>query len=129
MTHLKSMVDFVKMQSVNLPFVTRFANCDKYADFLMQKPELWMFVPCDENGNILEDQEWKKFEGNITDLGIILRKHKEAKEHCLFEGFETQFNSDLSTSIKGIVNLSFSKIDKSVHNYNINKNIFTVEYR
>ena len=32
-----------------------------YAKFLSQKPEKWMFVPCDEDGNVLEEPKAKDY--------------------------------------------------------------------
>ena len=57
----------------------RYNNIFHYANFLKQPLELWMFVPCAENGNVLEyDNEmpiWVKIQ------------YQQAKERCLFEGF------------------------------------------
>ena len=50
-----------------------------YAKFISQKLELWMFVPCDEDGNVFE--EWH----DIDNRNVL---YDEAKERCLFEGFE-----------------------------------------
>lgn len=51
-----------------------------YANFLKQPLTLGMFVPCDEDGNVLKD------------CGLIpcyeLDKYRKAKDRCLFEGFE-----------------------------------------
>ncbi len=51
-----------------------------YAHFLSQKLELWMFVPCDEDGNVIEYKEPYEDGTNI--------KYQQAKERVLFEGFE-----------------------------------------
>lgn len=60
----------------------------KYANFLKQPLKLEMFVPCDDNGNILK----------LPDVCIcadecsLCKKYKQAKEKVLFKGF------DLSTA-------------------------------
>lgn len=71
-----------------------------YAKFLRQKLELWMFVPCDAEGNVLDnpselkdlghydhnendDREWDK-ETYKSDLDA----YQQSKSRCLFEGFE-----------------------------------------
>lgn len=56
-----------------------------YASFLKQPLKLGMFVPCDENGNILNDP------------GLIpsyeLERYRKAKEKVLFEGFEIKISN------------------------------------
>lgn len=68
----------------------------KYAKFLDQKLELWMFVPCDENGNVLEEPEiysqWvrENFNDELENEERInqCKEFIKAKEKVLFEGFE-----------------------------------------
>ena len=55
----------------------------KYAKFLQQSLELWMFVPCDEYGNIIDESYNDKQHVIIQHL-----EYAEAKERCLFEGFD-----------------------------------------
>jgi hypothetical protein len=71
----------------------RFTNCLKYAKFLKQPLELWMFVPCDENGNTLQEptkySNWTNFDYSGTDIGFedekLCREYQKAKEACIFE--------------------------------------------
>jgi hypothetical protein len=79
---LISMTDFVleevKNWHANSP--TIIIN---YANFLKQPLELWMFVPCDEDGNVISE--------SYNDEQHVIIQHleyAEAKERCLFEGFE-----------------------------------------
>lgn len=68
-----------------------FERCESYANFLKQPLELWMFVPCDEDNNILVHPYDKiypasmSFSNQIEDYNL---KFKQAKERCLFEGFD-----------------------------------------
>jgi len=72
---LISMVDFVLADK----YAGSPINTNKqYADFLKQPLELWMFVPCDEDGDVLE--EIKPYQDNYF-------KYQKAKERCLFEVF------------------------------------------
>lgn len=65
-----------------------------YANFLKQPLELWMFVPCDEYGNVLEEPkeyfDWYKW-GDFSKYGKSItpkcKEYNQAKERCLFEGF------------------------------------------
>jgi hypothetical protein len=70
-----------------------------YARFLKQPLELWMFIPCDDDGNVLK---WPKC--NLCGVNIYedcgrskecgqsnnneFLKYQQAKERCLFEGFK-----------------------------------------
>lgn len=51
--------------------------------FLKQKPEIWMFVACDEDGNILEEP---------NKHGLSYKEYNEeyqqAQERVIFDGFE-----------------------------------------
>ena len=53
-----------------------------YAIFLKQPLELWMFVPCDEDGNVLDVVPY------YADDVEKVNEYKKAKERCLFKGFE-----------------------------------------
>ena len=88
---LQSMTDYVLEQEK----VCRFKDhCEfaysviKYANFLKQPLTLEMFVACDEDGNVLDDKEWKQFKGSIYDLELLILKFKKAKSKVLFEGFK-----------------------------------------
>lgn len=53
----------------------------KYANFLKQPLELWMFVPCDDNGNVLEQCD------DICSCECDkIKAFRKAKERCLFLG-------------------------------------------
>ena len=72
---------------------------ENYAKFLKQPLKLEMFVPCDEDGNVLE--EYKRSEAEIlADKNSYCRyiskeeaKWNKAKENVLFEGFEEMKNA------------------------------------
>jgi len=85
MKNLISMTDFVLEQKDSY-YNQRFFKIENYANFLKQPLELWMFVPCDDDGNILEEPKH-----NWT-LGLWARQkeYQQAKERCLFEGFEVK---------------------------------------
>ena len=61
LTHLISTTEFVKLVKDNSTSLTeisianQYIQCLRYANFVSRKPELWMFVPCDEDGNVLEE--------------------------------------------------------------------------
>lgn len=78
----------------------------KRLEFGKQPLELWMFVPCNEDGNVLEKPKLK--EKNRTVLENVeyqnkIFEYQQAKERCLFEYFvlaETlSFNTDTPKSV------------------------------
>lgn len=88
---LISMTDFVfeignKDETTHRENLVHIYN---YAIFLKQPLKLEMFVPCDENGNILED---------VTGQGMIpyyvekVHRFLTAKEKVLFDGFYIRNN-------------------------------------
>lgn len=64
-----------------------------YANFLKQPLKLWIFVPCDENGNVLEKPICQEY-------ALANQKYQQAKERCLFENHDL----DIET-IKHHINL------------------------
>ena len=101
---LISMTDFVLEQNKfretfrykSKQFQTSIIN---YANFLKQPLELWMFVPCDENGNVLEEPNPDKFTmDNVQSFDIFreqLSYYNKAKERILFEGFDIDASNGL----------------------------------
>jgi hypothetical protein len=104
MKNLIPMIDFVLEQSEigfeiqilshqNKNRADRFSKLVKYANFLKQPLKLEMFIPCDEDGNILEEpmnyKYWVKKSIGIPYI-LDLRQYEiyqKAKEKVLFEGF------------------------------------------
>lgn len=104
---LKSMVAFVKwltendsddLQSgdrTNMLSVLFIRRIIAYCDFLSQKLELWMFVPCKlvdgvwvvlEEPQKFSDENWN--ETKLSDWGAHCQEYQESKDRVLFEGFE-----------------------------------------
>ena len=90
------MTDFVLEQlneqnSRTKPMREVFNSLEKYAKFLKQPLKLEMFVPCDEEGNVLEEP---KIEEEYVDEHTtqIFAQYQydldKAKEKVLFEGFK-----------------------------------------
>ena len=103
MKKLISMADFVlelgKTNQIDLSneaFIDVFLN---YANFLKQPLTLGMFVPCDDDGNVLEEPDrWddyvkapESFDGNKEWYNLYA--YEQAKERVLFEGFSLQYQS------------------------------------
>lgn len=111
MKNLIGMVDFVLDQEKIVDnsgdyriFKKAFNLCEKYANFLKQPLELWMFIPCDEDGNVIT----RKYD---TGHNASDREYQQAKERCLFEGFE----------LKGQTDYSFVYKNKNIFPYFISK--------
>ncbi len=104
MTKLKSMTTYVLEQSkeVESPNLIDFleirdkilTKIENYGKFLSMPLELKMFVPVDDNGNLLEEPEyyelWKNY-GSYTQKGESIVpecvKYHKASSEVLFEGF------------------------------------------
>jgi len=104
---LISMTDFVLEQSEIvensgdfLIFKRSFIKIENYANFLKQPLTLGMFVTCDDNGNVLEEQ--MIFASDDKDYIFESKqfdKYQQAKERCLFfsqHGNEEMFDQCLA---------------------------------
>ena len=62
-----------------------------YANFLRQPLKIEMFVPCDEDGDILDEPEdyELRLTNMMTEYNDEVYRYKQAKEKVLFEGFES----------------------------------------
>ena len=98
---LQKMTDFVLNINKLLPkhpdqFFDSWQNrkislINNYANFLKQPLKLEMFVSCDEEGNLLEEDLFKNNK-NVSTLKPFERISLEkAKEKVLFEGFEIHY--------------------------------------
>ncbi len=90
---LISMVDFVLDQNSKWSSDGALRNIVKYATFLKQPLKLGFFVPCDGNGNVLEEPNSDKVPNMPPDLQYDYwnewnRDYQKAKDRVLFEGFE-----------------------------------------
>lgn len=72
-----------------------FNRCVNYAQFLKQPLNLGMFVPCDMEGNILEQPKTEYDPISLWNSGEVdekyndlISEYEQAKERVLFEGFE-----------------------------------------
>jgi len=92
------MTDFVLeqekkgMQNTDRPL--RFERILKYAKFLKQTLTLSMFVPCDDDGNVLEEPKTPHtFSSENSDDYIKkwekeLEQYQQAKERVIFDGYK-----------------------------------------
>lgn len=98
---LVSMVDYVlQTDRPNLKDITDWVKIKKYAKFLKQPLKLEMFVPCDDEGNVLEnkscpvncDQGDFHEDGKCFENGCVqkARGYEKAQEKVLFK---TDFNT------------------------------------
>ena len=130
LTHLISTTEFVKLVKDNSTSLTeisianQYIQCLRYANFVSRKPELWMFVPCDEDGNVLEEPEqynswlnkksidWGKVPFNV-DLHTF-EKYKKAQSKVLFKFWKLIKDNDGTFLNK---NEDFLKVNKynSIH--------------
>ena len=91
---LISMTDFVLSDQVKstLEYSDAYKLIRNYALFLKQPLTLGMFVPCDEEGNVLEFIEYESFRGSDDEYNIYCEKYFKSESVVLFEGFYYQSN-------------------------------------
>ena len=97
------MTDFVIEQINEVMLDGTGTFCDRvgnYAKFLKQPLTLGMFIPCDEDGNVLEKphEEW---ELSYWDFSTKQGKYLKAKERVLFEG--AVVNASLGFNVEHLV--------------------------
>ena len=83
-----------------------------YDNFLKQPSKLEMFVPCDEDGDVLEKPEdyEKRLPNMMTEYNDEVYRYKQAKEKVLFEGFEITDETEFLIS-KYVFSLYFNQIE------------------
>ena len=123
-----------------------YSRINKYARFLKKPLTLGMFIPCDDDGNVLNKPKFFYTEENIkklkdVEIEIALSKnkevenYKEAKSKVLFKGFEYKKELDNNYTIFIDNNysdykflISFCLIQKKIKFINsIELNIKTIE--
>lgn len=65
---------------------------NNYDVFLNQPLKLEMFVPCDHEGNVLKEPEFKDTLNSNSHF-LATEKYQKAKEKVLFEGFSLSFET------------------------------------
>jgi len=86
---LISMTDFV-LNETNRPTTLSdsFQKCVTYAKFLKQPLKLGMFVPCDEDGNVLVHPNYIKGKRTARVYNDRMDIYQKAKERVLFKGID-----------------------------------------
>jgi hypothetical protein len=111
---LISMTDFVLEQDTNWSYKNTIVSIRDYANFLKQPLELWMFVPCDSDGNVLDEPKGTDLNDSFFAMQVdynLETKYQQAKERCLFEGFEVDSEKTVNWNGIYIEQDSFNKIN------------------
>ena len=89
MGNLVSMTDFIQLQKMSFRTDQKFRELViRYANFLQQPLELWMFVPCGKDGQPLKIIPFKEHQQGSNYEFMQHELYRQAKERCLFEGYE-----------------------------------------
>lgn len=108
---LISMTEFVLEQDKQRKDFSRHENQNvlaiiiNYANFLTQPLTLGMFVPCDEDGNVLKKPERNRYLASserwgVSELNPEWKEYDEAKERVLFEGCVLEYDDHRVPFIK-----------------------------
>lgn len=128
---LKSMVNYV-LANENMIHQTRekanndLFNMYQYANFMSQKPEIEFFVPCDEDGNVLEEPSKDDYSFYTHKNLSIQEEYQQAKEACIFEGFEVKIHHQSKKSICTTDNI-FHIFWDTGYGWELSKGILTIE--
>lgn len=100
------------------------AKIYNYCTFLEQQLKLEMFIPCDEDGNVLEDPKGTDLNSSFFEMQVdynLEQKYQQAKEKVFFEGFEV---CNRTTKIDCVVyNEDHITLKDKTIEYLINKNL------
>lgn len=95
---LEKLISLIGFVLIHEPSRQQILN---YANFLNTQLKLGYFIPCDSEGNVLEEPISEYEPVNFWNEGVIDEKHndligeyEEAKKRVLFEGFEI-FNGNI----------------------------------
>ena len=93
---LISMTDFVLQLDVSTnksSYENDFDKLIRYANFIKQPLTLGMFIPCDENNEIIIERHYQYFD-NENEHQDYLKTFEIAKSKVLFNGFNSALNSE-----------------------------------
>lgn len=99
-THLISTTEFVKL--INNKYksgrlqdhIIAYHIIERYANFISQKPTLGMFVPVDEEGNILDEPVFTEEDKDYPhEVEWYKEYYKQAQSKVLFKGWEYKNNT------------------------------------
>ena len=117
-------------------FENYFEKRNNFDNFLSMPLEKWMFIPCDSDGNILEEPYYFKdflfnYFDNISEFDKIkCEKFQQAKANVIFEGFEYDRSEEGLTYLKkSNVSIIFDEENKTVMYVDdfVTENIETIE--
>ena len=102
---------------------------DNYDEFLKQPLNIGMFVPCDEDGNVLEEPKIEDYFDDGFNLefnqkhfkDVVLKEYYKAKEKVLFEGIEFRKNARVNF-------ITINEDTFAFHDFNIKFKNLTIEF-
>lgn len=119
---LISMTDFV-LEQYELDKGSQIfeKDCYNYANFLKQTLKLEMFVPCDEDGNVISKFYSAKANTKNLTFSQLSNQYQIAETKVLFEGIEFRTNG-------GVNFLTINEDTFAFHDFNIKFKELTVEF-
>ena len=114
--------------------MTDYLPDNPYSKFLKQTPQIWMFVPCDSEGNVLEEP--KKIDDRVYSESrthslyeLRIKEYQQAKERCYFEGFEVKERNCNEAKFKYIENglIAVFYYNKKTNSFEENADFKTLE--
>lgn len=104
--------EYLKNKPIGMQRDDKLTKIERYANFLKTPLELGMFVPCDEDGNVLEYIEWLENEELTKERILYENEYNQAKERVIFEGFQICIcNGELSVRTKNTLPILKSEME------------------
>lgn len=103
----------------------------KYANFLSQKPQKWMFVPCDDEGNVLEEPKAEDYFPTDKPIDQFTEEDKigfsnyyspmmifeQAKDRVIFDGFRMPYNNCFESKKIYFSLLDFGNLEQLINEH------------
>lgn len=114
------MTDFIlkQRQKEDTDNVRRFWACERYAKFIKQPLELWMFVPCKLVDGVWEILDFPILKGIPRNASFNSKyqndcfEYQQAKERCIFNGFNYE-------DVKEMLSCNSHKVVEDIIKYDV----------
>ena len=138
---LVSMTDFVleqrniyvedRITKANVGLHVYLSKTSNYANFLKQPLQLGFFVPCDEDGNVLEEPNSKNYNEETNGWFNACNEYQQAKERVIFDSFyvfdDTLYQNDEmfwvgqfgDTTIEDLTPFNLTITENAIKKYNL----------
>ena len=131
---LMKMTDFVLDQRKTKQSCSEFKETIvRYTEFIIQPNEKWMFVPCDADGNVLEEPQLHSKQISFNEWELYydtfeLQEYKQAQSKVIFKGFSVNSENFIHNTKHYYIQKDSVKVMWNFNNeWNLYDNAKTIE--